>query len=224
MRAANYVGKGNSLKYWGKVGHMPNQQDLFKSLLKMPADTDLQTYNNDLKMPLVFSSWLINSTPASKLLQEILNYLQKSNLSPIEKTVLGNVVDMMLTPDKLIDIQKPINETLKIASELRSKGFKVYLVGNWSNLSSLKTHFSQMLSTFNGVYLSGTIHTIKPYQDFYEYILEKTDTPINQAIWVEREGEFIKKAKSYGYHVASFNAKAPKALASELSHFGINIK
>lgn len=224
MRSAKYVGIIDSAKYMKQTGHTPSQEDLFKKLAPVPAQSTQVTYNDNLNMPLIFSDWLLNTQFNSKLISQIESYLKSSKLSAIEKTVLGNIVKMMLTPESLIDTQQTISATQKVIDELHQNGYKAYLVGNWADTRSLLQGFKKTCQNLTGVICSGDIHLLKPYQEFYQAVLEKTKCDPSQAVWIEKEDKFVDLAKQYGLQVAQFDTKKPKSLASNLKQFGINIK
>lgn len=221
MRASGYVGKLDSLFYMKKVGHLPCQKDLFENLAKVPAQSNLLTYNNNLKMPFIFSDWLLNQQSATTCLNKTLTYLTTSSLSDIEVKVLGNIVRMMMTPSSLIDIQKIIPTTEKLIAQLKQKGYKLYLTGNWANLESLQKDYGRLLQNFSGVFLSGKMHQLKPYQDYYDTVLNQIAIDPSQVLWLEKELNFVTQMKKYGFSVIQYNPKDKKTIYKDLDHYGI---
>ena len=205
MKASKYIGKIDALRYLKQVGHLPNQNDLFKNLTGVSAQSTLTTYNNKLVMPLILSDWLLNVEPTTHLLKKSLLFIEKSRLSDIEKRVLSNIIKMMMDPAKLVDTQQVVSTTEKLIKLLISNGYKVYLVGNWAHKNSLQKEFHKTLQSLHGIYLSGQLHLIKPYQEFYNTVLEKTAFDTNQSIWIEKEAYFTNKAKSYGFQALTYN-------------------
>ena len=67
MKAASYVGKINSVRYLGQVGHLPNQEALFRQLKGIKAISTQVTYNKNLEMPLILSDWLAQLQSKKKL-------------------------------------------------------------------------------------------------------------------------------------------------------------
>lgn len=224
MRASGYVGKINSLKYLKQVGNLPCQQDLFKQLAPVPAQSTHKITNNGFDMPAVFCDWLLNVQPATTLIAAVNKYLASSKLSAVEKTVLGNVAHMMMTPSELLDTQQTITATHKIIDELVANKYKVYLVGNWSDTVALKGAFSKIFTKIDGLYCSGNIHELKPYPEFYQIVLEKINLTADQVVWVEKEISFIAKAKQNGLQVAQFNPKKPKDLSTALKQLNVKVK
>lgn len=223
MRASGYVGKLDSLRYLKQVGHLPNQNDLFTQLTKVPAESTEFTYNNELKMPLVFSDWLMCVQPASTILTKVLNFLQNSKISDIEKTILGNIVKMMFTPTSLIDTQKIIKPTESLINQLKNKGYTLYLTGNWIHVDVLKQNFSNLLSKFSGVFVSGQLKELKPSQNFYNAVLQKINLNSADVLWIERETNFAAKAKPYNLKMILYNPKYAKDAIKDMQKIGINI-
>lgn len=223
MRAAHYVGKLDSLRYLRQVGHLPCQNDLFTKLMPIPAESTEFTYNNELKMPLIFSDWLTGLQPATTLSNKVLNFLQNSKLTDIEKTILSNIVNMMFTPASLIDTQKLIKSTEHLVHQLKQKGYTLYLTGNWIHIDLVQQKFEKFLNNFSGFYVSGKLHKLKPTQDFYNTVLEKINLSAADVLWIERESNFTKKAKQYHLNMILLEPKYTKTLKQDLQKFGINL-
>lgn len=222
-KAANYIGKIDSLRYLKQVGHLPCQADLFKFLANVPAQSTFSTYNNDLKMPLILADWLVKLQPATSLLTETLTFIKNSRLSEIEKKVFGNIVTMMLTPTSLIDTQKVIRPTEALVASLKKKGYQLFLVGNWAHLDSLQQNFGKNLQAFNGVFVSGKLHLLKPSKEFYTTILENINLDSAHVLWIEKESNFLLKAKEYNLQMIRYNTNQPKSIEQDLKSFNVNI-
>lgn len=224
MRASGYIGKINALHYIASTGHKPSQAELFKQLKPVKAISTEQTYNNNLEMPFILADWLSQKQNNAKIKEIIQKYLSNKNLSDIEIKVLMAIISMMLTPQHLADVQKVRPKMDNVLKNLRQKGYKLYLVGNWANVSSLKAEFDDIFKYFHGTMVSGDNHLLKPYQEYYEYVLEKNNIDASQALWIETEPKFASKAKQYGYNViVSDTDKVAQSITSGLRSFAINI-
>lgn len=221
LRASSYIGKINAGRYIVKTGHMPSQAELFQQLKSIKAVSKDVTYNDNLEMPLILSDWLAQKQNNAKIKDLIQTHLSNKNLSDIEVKVLMAIISMMLTPQHLADIQKVRPKIESILKALRQKGYKLYLVGNWAHINSLKSQFEDIFKYFHGTTVSGDIHLLKPYKEFYEYVLEKNNIDPSTAVWIETESKFASKAKSYGYNVI-LQDKNSNSLSSALQGFGIN--
>ena len=223
MRASSYIGKLNALHYIASTGHKPNQAELFKQLKGVKALSTKHTYNNGLEMPLILADWLSQKQNNSEIKDAIQKHLLNKNLPDIEVKVLMACVSMMLTPQHLADVQKVRQKMDTIVKALRQKGYKVYLVGNWAHINSLKQKFGDIFKYFNGTLVSGDNHLLKPYKEYYESVLEEGDINESQAIWIETEQKFASKAKQYGYNVILTSDKTYTSIISGLQNFGIAI-
>lgn len=223
MRASSYVGKVDSLRYLRQVGHLPCQNDLFTQLMKVPADSTEFTYNNELKMPLVFSDWLMCVQPANTLLTKILNFLENAKITDIEKTILSNIIKMMFTPTSLIDTRKVIKPAEQLLNQLKQNGYKLYLTGNWIHVDVMQQKFDKLLSNFSGIFVSGKLKKLKPSQDFYNTVLQRINLTAADVLWIERESNFVSKAKQYNLNMILFNPKYTKDTIKDLQKFGINL-
>lgn len=222
LKASSYVGKINSLRYLGQVGHLPSQEDLFKQLKGIKSISSQVTYNNNLEMPLILSDWLAQLQSNDKIKDIIQKFLSNKKLSDIEIKVLLAIINMMLTPQNLADTQKVRSKIEQLLKNLRQKGYKLYLVGNWAHINSLKNHFSHIFSYFSGTITSGDIHMLKPYQEYYQEVYKKINSNPKEVLWIETESKFVSRVKNYGYNVVLFN-KDYNSLISGLRSFNINL-
>ncbi|MFA5998814.1 MAG: HAD hydrolase-like protein [Candidatus Babeliales bacterium] len=223
LRASNYVGKFDSIRYLAEVGHIPRQEDLFKQLKPIKAVSTQVTYNKNLEMPLIFSDWLSAKQSASKVSDSIEKYFKNKNISDIEKKVLLSIVNMMLTSSSLTDIQYVSSKIETLIGKLKRSGYKIYLVGNWAHISSLKSKFKDLFRLFSGVYVSSDLHLLKPYKDYYEKVLELSDTQPDQALWIETEQKFVSKAQPYGYKFILYSHSYHEDITKNLHRFSVRI-
>lgn len=223
MKASGYIGKIASLRYLSQVGNLPNQEDLFKQLKPIKALSTQITYNNNLELPLILSDWLTNKQSSNTLKNLIQRYLSNKNLSDIEVKVLLAVINMMLTPQHLADAQKVRSKMGQTLQKLKHAGYKVYLVGNWANIQSLRQYFPEIFQYTSGSFISGDIHLLKPYIEFYHHVLQALGLPSQQALWVETETKFYTKVQQHGFNVIKHNPHDYNSLTSSLKMFNILI-
>lgn len=223
MRASGYIGKIDSLRYLSAVGHLPSQEDLFKQLKSVKAQSTQVTYNKNLTMPLIFSDWLACVQSASKLKDTILKYFSHKNISDIEKKVLFAIVSMMMTPQHLADTQEVSSKIENVLSKLKASKTKIFLVGNWAHAASLKSEFPEIFRLFDGVFVSGDLHLLKPTQEYYNAVLSKSGILAEQSLWIETESKFATAAKNYGLNVVNFNPDHHDELVKALRSQGFAV-
>ncbi len=223
MRASSYVGKIDSLRYLSSVGHLPSQEDLFKQLKSVKAQSNQITYNKNLAMPLIFSDWLATVQSNTKLKDTIQKYFTNKNISDIEKKVLFAIVNMMMTPQHLADTQEVSSKIETLLAKLKASKIKIFLVGNWAHIASLRSKFSEIFKFFEGVFVSGDLHLLKPTQEYYTTVLSKSGMPAEQSLWIETESKFSSQAKSYGLNVATCNPEHHDELVKALRSHGFSV-
>ncbi len=223
MRASSYVGKIDSLRYLSSVGHLPSQEDLFKQLKSIKAQSTQATYNKNLTMPLIFSDWLAAIQSNTKLKDIIQKYFAHKDISDIEKKVLFAIVSMMMTPQHLADTQEVSSKIETLLAKLKASKVKLFLVGNWAHIASLRSEFPEIFKFFDGVYVSSDLHLLKPTQQYYNTVLEKSGITSQDALWIETESKFATAAKSYGLNVASYNPDHHDELVKALRSYGFSV-
>lgn len=223
MRASSFIGKINSLRYAAHVGHLPSQEDLFKQLKPLKAKSTEITYNNNLEMPLIFSDWLLATESSTKIKDTIQKYFANKDISDIEKRVLFAIVSMMLTPQDLADTQDVNVKIIKVIERLKQQNVKVFLTGNWANISSLKMKFPEVFNLFNNIFMSSDLHLLKPSAAFYQTVLTKSGMLENNSVWIESEPKFITQARKCGLNTISCPKENQDSLLQGLKSLGLSV-
>ena len=221
LQASKYVGKFDSVRYLTQAGNLPNQEDLFKQLKPIKSISSQVTYNKGLAMPLILSDWLASLQTSTKISTIIQNYLNNKDISNIEKKVLLAIVSMMLIPNHLADTQSVSTKIESLLGTLHRNGYKIYLVGNWANISSLKKNFPNVFKIFKGVHVSGDMHLLKPSTEFYTKILELSGFKSDQILWIETEQKFISKMNHFGYQTILYNHSQHEDIFKNLQKYGV---
>ncbi len=223
MRASSYIGKIDSLRYLSAVGHLPSQEDLFKQLKSIKAQSTQTTFNKNLIMPLIFSDWLASVQSNTKLKDIIQKYFTSKSISDIEKKVLYAIVSMMLTPQHLADTQEVNGKMETLLTKLKTSKIKLFLVGNWAHIASMRSEFPHIFKLFDGVHVSGDLHLLKPTEEYYKTVLSKSGIAAQDALWIETESKFATAAKNYGFNVATCNPDDHSELINALRSYGLSV-
>jgi FMN phosphatase YigB (HAD superfamily) len=223
MQASSYIGKINALRYTASVGHTPNQEDLFRSLKPLKAQSTQVTYNNNLEMPLILSDWLAAIESNTRLKDMIQRFFESRNMSDIEKKVLFAIVSMMMTPAHLADTQKISSKMRSLLERIKSSRVKLYLTGNWAHIASLRSQFPDVFRLFDGVFVSGDLHLLKPAKSFYETVMTRAGATAANSVWIESETKFATSARSYGFKVIQCGVDDTAQLAQALRGYKLNI-
>ncbi|MBV8660950.1 MAG: HAD hydrolase-like protein [Candidatus Dependentiae bacterium] len=224
--ASKIVGIINSMKYTAKMGHIPSKTDFFKSLKNVPAITEEQTYNDDLIMPVILCDWLLGLQTNHMIRSTIFQYLEKSSLSEIEKTIFKNVSSMMMSPSIFIETQYLIKEFSKLFHSLKKAGYTLYLIGNWDKES--EPYLMRLLSGHsfpdsNHCYFSNKAKNLKPNPDYFDKLLKYYNLSKKECLIIDIEKNHAYSARNQGFNTILLHDFSPAQLKSELTRIGIQI-
>ena len=225
VKAAKYVGTMSSIQYIAKIGHAPNEADLFKALKPVPSKTTETTYNKNSLMPTIFSDWLLGLQKNNDIKVTVQNYLKNSSLSKIEKTIFENISNMMMTPKDLIDTLFVMKNSVKLVKRLKQLGYTVYLVGNWDAESQplLLQLLQEVMPSIDHTSFSNQTKTLKPSTQYFKGLVDHYGIELSQCLSVEVEAENKKGASNAGMKTILFDQKHFSQLKTDLSLVGVDL-
>lgn len=117
-------------------------------------------------------------------------------------------------------IAGPIQGSVDILAELRSREVPVYALSNWSKetFPAAQSRFD-FLNWFRGILLSGNVRLIKPDPRIFQLFLETHAVDPAQAVYVDDLPQNVETAMSLGMHGVRFTD--PHALRTELVSVGL---
>ncbi len=224
--ASKIVGIINSIKYTATVGHIPSRADFFRALQNVPAITEQQTYNEDLLMPAILCDWLLGLQTNHAVRSAIINYLDTTHMSEIEKTIFKNISSMMLAPSTFIETQYLIKDFSKIFHALKKAGYTIYLIGNWDKES--EPHLMKLLNGSNlpdarHCYFSNKAKNLKPNLDYFNQLLKHFNLKKNECLIIDIEKTHAQNARSAGFPTILLHGHNSAQLKSELTRIGIRV-
>ena len=99
----------------------------------------------------------------------------------------------------------PIDESVKVLSELKEKGLLLYVLSNWSaETYPIAEERFDFLSWFDGKIISGEAGIVKPNLEIYRLLINRYDLNIQQTIFIDDKEENIKAAELLGIHGIHF--------------------
>lgn len=224
--ARNEVGTWNGAKYLAHMGKIPSKADFFKALKNCPAQSQQETYNENLTMPHILSDWLIGNQTNHMIKTTIFKHLENSNLSDIEKTVFKNISNMMLAPATFISTQYLRKDIIKALHHIYKHGnHKIYLIGNWDKESEpllIKMITQQTDITAKHCIFSNKLKQLKPNPDFFEALIAYGNFNPKECLIIDVEQKHIQNAKNSGMTSILIKDHSPSLLKSELSRYGIH--
>jgi len=224
LAAAKHVGAIASMRYKLNRGELPNERAFFNALKKAKAETAIKTYNEGLDLPFILADWLLSIKSNATLKSEILYKIQGLKISDIEKEVYSNVIEMMLTPSKLIDTLNLDKHAFQILQAL-SKQYIIILTANWDieSLSILRNSYPEVFSLASQVVVSGDIKCLKPHADFYECLCSTYNINPSDCLSLETEQRFVAATEKIGINVIVTKNTNKHQLQHKLQKFGIII-
>lgn len=232
--AGSYVGKAGGALYLVEKFKLPNQEAFFSALKRIAGESTQKTYNNGLAMPQVLCDWLLSIKQNAVLKAEILTKIKDSVMQKGEKMVFSDIVEMMLTPTKLVHTLYINTDLLDTMKSLSAQKYTIVLAGNYDteSLIALKNNFQEAFSYIDLVIVSGEIKQLKPSKDFYHEVLNKVQeylgltNPIKpeECICFETEKKFIDAVKAEKMPVIVSNDKTDKKyFKQQLAQRGITV-
>lgn len=115
-----------------------------------------------------------------------------------------------------------IEESVKILSSLKSKGYKVYALSNFNHHK-----FSEALAVFpflgwfDGRVISGEVKLAKPETAIYHYLLKTYKLEAANCLFIDDRMENIEAAKSIGFNTILFTC--PQQLVESLKEVGVYV-
>lgn len=106
-------------------------------------------------------------------------------------------------------VQSAIHGTVDIMMELRSRGYKLYSI---TNFSEEKLEYSMkeypFLRGFDGIIVSGKVKLLKPDPAIYKALLDEYDLNPRQLLFIDDRRENVQAAWDAGYHAVQFLSPA----------------
>jgi 2-haloacid dehalogenase len=110
--------------------------------------------------------------------------------------------------------------TVEIFRELKAYGnHKIYALTNWSaETFPIALDTFEFLHWFDGIVVSGTEKTRKPFPQFYQILLERYDVLPEKAIFIDDNHRNVLAARALG--IESIHFQSADALRAELGRLG----
>lgn len=114
-----------------------------------------------------------------------------------------------------------IDGTVEILKELvDAKTHRIYALTNWSaETFPVALRRFEFLQWFEGIVVSGTEKTRKPFADFYQILFDRYDIDPATAIFIDDNAKNIVGSEAVGMRAIHF--ESPEQLRAELEELGI---
>ncbi|WP_066895131.1 HAD family hydrolase [Clostridium nigeriense] len=147
-----------------------------------------------------------------------------------EKEAVNNIIeknsiyreDINLAFEDWYGILKPIEETIKVLEDLKSKGYNIYYLSNFHELAfkevSTKNSFFEL---FDGGVVSYEEKIIKPEEEIYRLILKRYNLEPSETIFIDDTKANVEGASKLG--ITTVFLENPNKLREELRKLNLNI-
>lgn len=114
-----------------------------------------------------------------------------------------------------LDMLRPINENVKLVSELSAKGYKLYILSNIVReaLEAMKRRHS-FFGLFDGLVVSCYVHLRKPEKEIFLYLLESYELDCRECLFIDDDEKNIEAATKAG--IETIRYLTPEQLRLEL--------
>ena len=179
----------------------PCKASLFNALESTPAVSTFDAYHDGLRMPQIMVDQQVAAQSLIAIQLAMNRQIKNSDKLDAEKRLLLQTVSMMTTPEKFIRTRKTIPAGVELLHELKSKGYKVYVLSNWDPTSFplLKAKHPEIFTynggeMFDGIMISGNVGMLKPDPAIFEKCLTDFDIQPSNAIFIDDTIENVQAA------------------------------
>ena len=120
-------------------------------------------------------------------------------------------------------IRGSIQDSVELLAEIRATGhYRLYALTNWSaETFPYALERFEFLSWFEGILVSGAEKTRKPYDDFYQKLLDKYAIVKTKAVFIDDNLRNIEAARKLD--IPSIHFKDAISLRQQLIEMGIDL-
>lgn len=125
-----------------------------------------------------------------------------------EREITESVLRTALDPEAFTQISKPIDATLRLAKELKARGYKLYMTGNMPKEPydiMLKAH-PEMTQIFDGIHVSANTGLVKPNSAVFTHIAKAHKLNPHDCLVLDDEKENIVAAEKIGMQAVLFTS------------------
>jgi len=121
-----------------------------------------------------------------------------------------------------MEMLTPIQENVKILYDLKSNGYKIYILSNFivEAFDFVQNQY-EFLSLFDGMIISGKEKVIKPELEIYQKLINKYNLIPEECIFIDDVRAFLSRAKSLDIKTILFTRNTD--LRAELRILDVNI-
>lgn len=163
-----------------------------------------------------------------KVRQEIDQYIEKLDAqgyfaSASEKSITREIIGLILDPEQLPDLTKPVIPIIKLAQQLKNAGYQLYLVANLPDelFKVMNTSYPEIIALFDGMIISSHVKMVKPDNQIFTHLLQTYQLDPNQCILIDEQEDSIAAAEQLG--ITGIVCNKPPVVVRKLKQLGIRL-
>lgn len=209
LKAASVIGYSKILNFMA-TGSIPSQKHLMKALQDCPAISKDIVYRKGQQLPAIMIDYKTGKVSYAQGRKAMLDHIEKSNKSSIEKDYLNSLCTMMTTPELLIATKVVVPGAIELLKELKSKGYKLYILSNGerSSLELSQQKFPELFYQFDNSMVASDEKVLKPNPQAFHNFLEKFKIQPSQAVFIDDTQENIQAAHKLGITSIFFHSQS----------------
>ncbi len=143
--------------------------------------------------------------------------------SRTEKSLTRDIITLILDPDQLPDLTKPIMPMVKLARQLKKAGNQLYLLANIPNelFQAITTAYPDIIKLFDGVIISSQVNMVKPDTQIFSHLLNTYQLDSEKCVLIDEQEESLAAAQKVGITGIYFNK--PPVVVRKLKQLGIRL-
>lgn len=205
LKAFQAIGITTTLEYIATQWKLPSQKELFDVLAGAPSVRHDDAYNQGIRMPNIMVDWQCATQSLPNIQRAMIDQINSSDKTSIEKELLINTIMMMTTPEIFVSTRQTIPAGVELLRELKSLGYKLYVLSNWDPTSFplfmqkfpeiFMYHEQQM---FDGIMISGDVSLLKPDAAIFEQSLHTFNLQASNIVFIDDTIENVQSAQQLG--------------------------
>jgi HAD superfamily hydrolase (TIGR01509 family) len=140
-----------------------------------------------------------------------------------EKTLMINIMNLVLDPETIASIIEPNKSTIQLVQKLKKAGYPIYLCANAPEELYATAHnkFPDIIQLFDGIVISSQVKTVKPDETIFNHLLSAHNLDPAHCILIDDLEESAATARKLGMQAIVFDKASH--VTNKLKKCGIKI-
>lgn len=149
---------------------------------------------------------------------------QKFFSSTKEKTLMANIMNLILDPETVASVIEPVKPTVQLVQKLKKSGHKLYLFANAPEELYETAHkkFPEIIQLFNGIVISSHAKAVKPDAAMFNHLIKTHNLNPADCILIDDLEESATAARTLGMQAIVFDKISH--VTNKLKKCGVKIK